>query len=274
MPNDSSVVFLDGLGQLPENQPYYSEYFFIAICTEGKAQVVYDGRTMVIHKDEVFIAVPGSVLSDYLLSPSFDCKVLIINSTEVITSQELHSQFLKSSLSIKKNPIAKMTETDKEMLFNYYNLIIQRKQKPGQPFYRSIIHYLVSAFLMETAALLIHAEAEEPVYSVHGEQIVERFVQLVNENKGRVRRVENYADQLNISSKYLSTLVRNVLHRKPTDIIRLVTIKEMERLLHYSDKSIKQIANMMEFPNTSFFGKYFKSHTGMTPASYRKKHHH
>ncbi|MCR4582804.1 MAG: helix-turn-helix domain-containing protein [Prevotella sp.] len=271
MPDDQSVIIIDSIGVLPENEPYYSKDIFIAICTNGKAQLVYDGTPIIINKDEVFVGLPGSVLSDYLLSPSFNCKILTINPEEIITSNELHSKILNSSLHFKNNPIAKMTEGEKDMLFGYYNLIIQRIENSEHPFYKDIIHSLLNAFLLEIIGLLTHGVDEETSSTLHGEQIVTRFVQMVNENAGRERRVDYYADQLNITSKYLSTLVRSVLSRTPSDIIQMVTMKEIERLLHYSDKSIKQISNMMNFPNTSFFGKYFKQHAGMTPMTFRMK---
>nr|MCR5712623.1 helix-turn-helix domain-containing protein [Prevotella sp.] len=69
------------------------------------------------------------------------------------------------------------------------------------------------------------------------------------------------------------TIVRSSLNRTPTDVIKVVTMKEIERRLRYTGDSIKQISQAMNFPNTSFFGKYFKQHSGMTPNSYRKKYH-
>ena len=116
-------------------------------------------------------------------------------------------------------------------------------------------------------------DVTETVSSVHGDQLVEKFVWMVNEDCGRNRLVEYYADRLNITPKYLSTLVRNTLGRTPTDVIKVVTMKEIERRLRHSTDSIKQISQTMNFPNTSFFGKYFKQHSGMTPNSYRKKYH-
>ena len=56
-------------------------------------------------------------------------------------------------------------------------------------------------------------------------------------------------------------------------LIKVVTMKEIERRLRYTGDSIKQISQAMNFPNTSFFGKYFKQHSGMTPNNYRKKYH-
>ena len=40
--------------------------------------------------------------------------------------------------------------------------------------------------------------------------------------------------------------------------------------LKYTDKSVKEIAMQMDFPNVSFFGKYFKTHVGVSPMEYRK----
>ncbi|MCR5065712.1 MAG: helix-turn-helix domain-containing protein, partial [Bacteroidales bacterium] len=49
--------------------------------------------------------------------------------------------------------------------------------------------------------------------------------------------------------------------------IHVVTIKEIERRLRYTDMSIKQVSVSLHFPNTSFFGRYFKQHTGITPTN-------
>ncbi|MBQ5826872.1 MAG: AraC family transcriptional regulator, partial [Bacteroidaceae bacterium] len=47
-------------------------------------------------------------------------------------------------------------------------------------------------------------------------------------------------------------------------------VKEAKRQLKYTDKSVKEIAMQMDFPNVSFFGKYFKTHVGVSPMEYRK----
>ena len=45
---------------------------------------------------------------------------------------------------------------------------------------------------------------------------------------------------------------------------------ELRVMLKTSPKSIKEIAEEMNFPNQSFMGKYFKLHVGITPSQYRK----
>ena len=79
-----------------------------------------------------------------------------------------------------------------------------------------------------------------------------------------------YAQQLCISPKYLSEMVKQASKRTPNDWIDNYVIMEARVLLKNSAKSIKQIAEELHFPNQSFLGKYFKEHVGMSPTAYRK----
>jgi AraC-like DNA-binding protein len=51
------------------------------------------------------------------------------------------------------------------------------------------------------------------------------------------------------------------------------TLQAIENRLRFTDMTMQQIADDLQFPNASFFGKYFKEHTGMTPMEYRTKYH-
>ena len=85
------------------------------------------------------------------------------------------------------------------------------------------------------------------------------------------RRVNWYANQMNITPKYLSESVKQVSKRPPNDWIDRFVTMEMRVLLKNSTLSIKEIADRLHFPNQSFMGKYFKEHVGMSPMKYRKE---
>lgn len=55
-----------------------------------------------------------------------------------------------------------------------------------------------------------------------------------------------------------------------SEVINRCIIDDVRRLLHNSDKSVKEISNELGFPNLSFFGKYVKRMLGMSPNAYRK----
>ena len=272
--NEQDIIVMDKIRDLPENSAYTTEHVLVMICTTGKIQFDYDGQLTTVHKGELFLGVPGSVVSDYMVSPDFDCKLIAVKPTEVMASRELHTMVINSMLHIKTHPVARLTETDAEDVFAYHDLICRRIRLAEHRYKNGEVRSLINAFLLRMIGIIDSGtEVKETESSVRGEQLVEKFVWMVNEDCGRNRLVEYYADRLNITSKYLSTLVRNILGRTPTDVIKVVTMKEIERRLRYTGDSIKQISQAMNFPNTSFFGKYFKQHSGMTPNSYRKKYH-
>ena len=272
--NEQDLIIIDKVQDLPENSTYYTEHVLVIICTAGKMQVEYDGKCITIQEGDLFLSVPGSVLSDYMVSPKFDCKLLAIRPSELMASRELHTQVISSAFYVKTHPVVHLTETDSQDVFAYYNLICSRIRQAEHHYKNAEMRSLIKAFLLKVISIMDREmEMPETESTARGEQLVEKFVWMVNEDRGRNRLVEYYADRLNITPKYLSTIVRSSLNRTPTDVIKVVTMKEIERRLRYTDDSIKQISQAMNFPNTSFFGKYFKQHSGMTPNSYRKKYH-
>ena len=272
--NEQDIIVMDKIRDLPENSAYTTEHVLVMICTTGKIQFDYDGQLTTVHKGELFLGVPGSVVSDYMVSPDFDCKLIAVKPTEVMASRELHTMVINSMLHIKTHPVARLTETDAEDVFAYHDLICRRIRLAEHRYKNGEVRSLINAFLLRMVGIIDNEmNVPENEATVRGDQLVEKFVWMVNEDCGHNRLVEYYADRLNITSKYLSTLVRNILGRTPTDVIKAVTMKEIERRLRYTDDSIKQISQAMNFPNTSFFGKYFKQHSGVTPNSYRKKYH-
>ena len=98
-------------------------------------------------------------------------------------------------------------------------------------------------------------------------------MRLVEESDGRIRKVDEFATRLNITPKYLSTILKEVMNRRPSTYIQLYTLKAIEYRLRFTDMTMQEISNDLNFPNPSFFGKYCKEHLGMTPLGYRMKYH-
>ena len=96
---------------------------------------------------------------------------------------------------------------------------------------------------------------------------------MAEQSDGRSRKVDDYARQLNVTPKYLSTILKDTLNCRPSAVIQLFTMKAIERRLRFTDMTMQEIANDLKFPNASFFGKYCKEHLGMTPLDYRMKYH-
>lgn len=104
------------------------------------------------------------------------------------------------------------------------------------------------------------------------ENLVRDFTELVQKHFVDDRKVKNYANKLNITPKYLSETVREISGKTAGDIIDLYVIQEAVLLLNNSKLSISEISDRLNFSNQSFFGKFFKRHTGLSPKKQRNAH--
>ena len=103
------------------------------------------------------------------------------------------------------------------------------------------------------------------------EVLFDEFMSLLQQYNKRERNVSFYAKQLNITPKYLSSVVKEVSGKTAARWIDESVILEAKALLKYSGMSIQEIAYHLNFSTQSFFGKYFKQHTGTSPSRYKRK---
>lgn len=97
----------------------------------------------------------------------------------------------------------------------------------------------------------------------------EQFMLLLNKHHCREHSIKFYADQICISPKYLSAVIKQISGRSAAEWIDEYVILEAKNLLRYSTMNIQEIAYYLNFTTQSFFGKYFKHLTGITPGQYR-----
>ena len=103
------------------------------------------------------------------------------------------------------------------------------------------------------------------------EEYFGRFIKSLYENYKSERSVAFYAAQLHITPKYLTTVIKSVSGRSAAEWIDEYVILEAKNLLRYSSMSIQEVSYALNFPNQSFFGKYFKHHTSMSPSQYKNQ---
>lgn len=105
--------------------------------------------------------------------------------------------------------------------------------------------------------------------SMRSYDIFNKFLRLVQENCRRERSVQWYSEQLCLSAKYFSEVVKSVSGRTAGQWITNMVVLEIKGLLLDPELSVKEVAQKLNFPNQSFMGKYFKNATGISPSEYR-----
>ena len=101
------------------------------------------------------------------------------------------------------------------------------------------------------------------------DELYQRFLSLLGYSRGRMRKVQQYADQLCVTPDHLTAVVRHISGRTAIDWITESTVNAITHELLYTSRPIKEIADNLDFPSLSFFGKYYKQHTGFSPRERR-----
>lgn len=133
--------------------------------------------------------------------------------------------------------------------------------------FRNITQNILFDFYERIKSRLIGRNAAN---TTRQEQLFEDFIHLVSRNCTECRDVSSYADKLCITTRYLSSIVRNMTGFHPKDIINVHCVQEIKMLLSTTDKSIQELAYMLHFPDQSYFARYFRRYTGTAPEEYRK----
>ena len=272
--DSDELVVMENFGSLPKGDLSLDGHGLIVICTEGIAQFDYDGQQIRLHKDDLFLYMAHSVVTNFMSSSDFNCRQIWFSRGELWNINKYGEVSLSDLPYLKRHPIMHLTDDDVKLLDDYFQLLCRRMRDPSPVLYSNIVRSLVSTMMLEILSMMRRQEPENTVTTgVHRQRLANEFMRLVEQSDGRIRKVDDFASQLNITPKYLSTLLKETMNRRPSEMIHFYTLKAIEHRLRYTDMTMQEIANDLNFANASFFGKYFKEHAGMTPLDFRKKYH-
>lgn len=142
---------------------------------------------------------------------------------------------------------------------------------------KQIAHYKEGLLAAYIQALLIKCKAlviDTVDYRRNDEsaqQLIQRFNQLLEKQFTKFHKVNEYADQLGLTPNHLSDSLKKISGKTAGELIHQRIILEAKRLLLHSSSATKEIAYQLGFNDPSYFSRFFKSHTGASPESFRKE---
>ena len=275
------LVVMENFGSLPQGELTLDSHGLIIVCTGGMAQFDYDGQQIQLRKNDLYLYMAHSVVCNFMSSPDFNCRQIWFSQSELWNINMYGEVSLADLAYLKQHPKVHLSDEDVALLDDYFGLLCRRMRDRKPLLYSEIVRSLVSTMMLEMLCMMRRDKAQQEQLAVqddsaprfHRRRLADRFMRLVEQSDGRIRKVDDFANQLNVTPKYLSTLLKETMSRRPSEVIQLFTVKAIARRLRFTDMTMQEIANDLKFPNASFFGKYVKEHLGMTPLEYRKKYH-
>lgn len=250
-----------------KNQPYQIEEKRIVFIRQGSGKVLVNLIEYELIPN-MLILVPGRSiieLRDYTVD--FNLQMMAIGDDLILPhgNEEFFGYFLNSrpTLSFHLSP----DEVRQVDLF--FTLIWDILQEPS--FREKAIGNLIKALLHQVESSYQTRQENKESKNTHQEEIFQRFIDLVNEHCKTERRVDYYANKLCLTPRYLNTVIRQISGQTVMDWIDQAIVLEAKVMLKHSNALIFEISDKLNFPNPSFFCKFFKKKVGMTPKTYQKE---
>jgi AraC-like DNA-binding protein len=267
---DNDLMLSDCINKAPmPKDPRKMTFILIGLCTKGQLRYRIDGKEQVITEGDILIVSEHQVIDGYTPSPTMEglCIMMSVNFFhEIIKSvHDVSSLFVFA----RTQPVLKLEQRECDVFKEFFYVIKKKINDTNNFFRKDLIRTLLLAMFYDVGNIIYRVRNFGEV-QVPSEKLFTRFLRLVQTNCKRERRVSWYAQQLCISPKYLSLVVKRISGRTALEWIENYVTMELRVALKNSTRSIKEIAEDMNFPNQSFLGKYFKEHVGMTPSEYRK----
>lgn len=269
---DGDIVVMESLKSIPTNNPCKLELLIVIYCARGIVGCCINDSYHRLEKGNIMICLPNSLVTNINTSDDIDLKILGLSSKALFRSLDLSKNFWNIVLYASHNPVISLNNEKQILMNRFYSLLQFKLESMDGLFHREIMRSLFQFAFYELAELIASC-TDNTIYNGvirQGDLLFRRFMELLAENGGMERSVSAYAEKLCITPKYLSSLSKKVSGRTALSWIHQFTIDAIIKRLRYSNMTIKEISDTMNFPNISFFGKFVKSQTGMSPSEYRR----
>jgi AraC-like DNA-binding protein len=267
------LVLTNNIANSPLSQgPVRMNFIVMALCKKGEASYSVDTRPQSVKPGDLIFISERHIVDNYKASPDFE-GLFILVSTEFYHSFVMNVKNVSSLLLFSmSNPVVALTAHEIQVYGNYYQTIRQKMADTTHHYRTNLIKALLLAMFYDMSNVIWRVEqSDSKTTRKRADALFAQFISLLDENFRTERHVSWYAEQLGITPKYLSEIVKQVSKRTPNDWIDSYVLLEIRVLLKNTTKSIKEIAEAINFPNQSFFGKFFKEHMGMSPSEFRKQ---
>lgn len=289
-------LFLSGLEEWQEG-PQVLTYGAILICRKGKARLNVNYKDWELYEGAVITLFPNDVVE---LKVDGDCKSPQTENGD-FKSPETENEDCKSPQTannfqaeiLKYNP-SLLREASLQLEQTVYSSLRKDRCRQDTPVVTNIINGMfgllkvyfdqsectcisqlvlcqLKAFFIGFHEYLQRNPQYRPdeVKSYRVRELFNRFMMLLERDYKISRDVNYYAEKMNISSKYLTNIVSQVTGHTPKTIIDQYVILQLKMHLKRTTQSIKEMAWEFHFADVSFFCRYFKKHTGLTPQQIR-----
>ena len=257
------------------NTEYTSDFYLIGLKKVKSGYVLY-GRTKFDHETGPMIFIkPRQVVEMRNLEFEEDGYILVFHE-DFLTGHSLHEDIQRYAFfDYETNEALHLAPKEEKIIWNIFYTIEQEYNNNEDEFSKEIILAGINSMLKYAERFYKRQFINRKQLSgktVTGfNKILKQYIKDGSLNDNGLPSVGDLANRLNISSRYLTDLLKIETGKTAIELIHVALIGEAKDRLRKKDKSISEIAYDLGFENMSYFSRLFKKETGMLPTSYKNQ---
>ena len=248
----------------------------IFYCQRGSVEVSLEGCHYHIKPGDVYIYMASTLV--HLLHKSEDAEGIMVEVDFYYILPIVNKVInVESQLFMRENPCVSLSGEQcahfEYLLNNLWDRInaedCQKENVQYQHLKLELIKSMGQTICYEILNMYFTNQPLQPLQQGKKDVVFQNFMLSLFRFYRKERDVSFYARMQHITPRYFSAIIKEKTGDSALQWIVRMVITEAKQLLEESDLSIKEIADQLNFPTQSFFGKYFKQYVGVSPKEYR-----
>lgn len=256
--DDNIFIAMDakhfGPNYLRMGSPYRVGEGRVMMVTGGWVRVLINLEEYRLQNHSLLILVPDTTFEVVEWGGDFDMKVFSFND-------------VPNLISMTRLVVLNLDDYEWDFANEYFQLLWNEVHHT--PMMPEVITHLQAAILLRMQQLATQNETQRSQYVSRQEAIFQQFLALVDTHGLRERKINFYADKLCLTSNYLGDVIKQVSGLTTMQWLNRHAVQKAKLMLRYSDTPVWEVSERLNFATPSFFNKFFKRETGMTPLEFR-----
>lgn len=258
----------------PDYHPYLGKLYIprnmmMLFIEQGTGAISINNEFHSMDADHMFFLHSRSEVMLIDATPDFKC--VVIGVPAVLTQSASLQMDISFIFLLMKKPCWELEGNMRKMAESFYTMFEYISNDLQSDAKTDLITSLFTFFMSVIYESTKHTlPSDKPKTSMTKHSLISRFGKLLRVHIREDHRVSYYADQLFVTPKYLTQVVKSTIGITPKDIIDRMLALESLQLLKHTNHTIQQISGQLGFPDQSYFGRFFKRMFNISPIQFRQ----